>query len=238
MIIYGKNSVYEGLIEKVKFDSIYIEKGKREKFRNLINVANENNIPVLFREKKEIEKISRSRKHQGICASLILPDNIVEDENNFELTENIKNILILDGITDTGNLGAIVRSAVLLNCHLLILPRDNSARLTPQTFKASAGAIYKQRIVYVNNINTWISILRENGYKIISLCKEGKTDICEIGKIEKAVCIIGSEHSGIRKSIKKNSDYLVFIPSTSKIDSFNASVAAAIAMWEIFQKKT
>ena len=164
MIIYGKNSVYEGLIEKVKFDSIYIEKGKREKFRNLINIANENNIPVLFREKKEIEKISRSKKHQGICASLILPDNIVEDENNFELTENIKNILILDGITDTGNLGAIVRSAVLLNCHLLILPRDNSARLTPQTFKASAGAIYKQRIVYVNNINTWISILRENGF--------------------------------------------------------------------------
>ncbi len=236
MIIYGRNSVFEAINENIKIKRIFIDKNKKNKFVNLIKSANELKIPQSFVDEKEIEKISHSRKHQGICAELTLPEEIIEDENHFEMNESIKKILVLDGITDTGNLGAITRSALLFGCDLIILPKDNSARITPQTIKASAGAIYKQKLLYVNNLNSWLFKIKEEGFKIIGFSVDGLSNLLEVEKPEKIVCVIGSEHKGLRKSTKRLCDKLVSIPTTKKIDSLNASVASAIVMWELFFK--
>ncbi|MCX7820731.1 MAG: 23S rRNA (guanosine(2251)-2'-O)-methyltransferase RlmB [Brevinematales bacterium] len=236
MFIYGRNSVSEALTDSIEIDSIYIDKQKKKKFIPIIKQAQEKEIKIVFVFENEIEKLSHTQKHQGICAKISLPQNIYENEEDFLLTEDIKNILILDGITDTGNLGAIVRSALLLGCDLVILPNDNSARITPQTIKASAGGIYKQKILYVNNLNSWIMNLKEEGFCVVGFAGEANKVLSELKNFEKIACIIGSEHKGLRKSTRKICDELVKIPTTGKLDSLNASVASAIVMWEIFMK--
>lgn len=234
MVIYGKNSVLEALRGDVVLKKIFIRSENRKKYTIFIETAKSKNIPISFIKEKEMEEISGSQKHQGVCAIIELPENIIEKEEDFKTLDGIKNVLVLDGITDTGNLGAIIRSAVLLNCDLVILPEDNSARITPQTIKTSAGAIFKQKVLFVHNLRKWLEMLKENNYTIIGLCKEGTKKINEINGYEKLVCIIGSEDKGIRKSIRKKCDIIASIPTTEKIDSLNASVAAAITMWELF----
>ncbi len=236
MFIYGTNSIIEALRERIELSSIYIDKTKKKKFFSIVKEAEGRGLKINYTFEKEIEKLSHSQKHQGICAEIKLPDNIIEDENNFTFTEEMKKILILDGITDTGNLGAIIRSALLLKADLIILPKDNSARITPQVIKSSAGAVYKQKILYVNNLNTTIISLKEEEYSILGFAGEGEKNITDFNTMDKIVCIIGSEHKGLRKSTKKLCDELVKIPTTGKLDSLNASVASAIAMWELFMK--
>ncbi len=236
LFIYGRNSVTEALSDNIKIEAVYLDKNKKNKFIPIIKTAQEKEIKIFFVIDKEIEKLSHTQKHQGICAKISLPPNIMENEENFVLSEDIKKILILDGITDTGNLGAIIRSALLLGCDLIILPNDNSARITPQTIKASAGAIYKQKLLYVNNLNSWIINLKEELFFIIGFAGESQKSLFDLKRFGKVACIIGGEHKGIRKSTRKICDEIVRIPTTDKLDSLNASVASAIVMWEIFMK--
>ncbi len=237
MFIYGRNSVSEALNDNIKIESIYLDKSKKNKFIPIIKVAQEKDIKIFFVFEREIEKLAQTQKHQGICANILLPENIMENEDNFVLNEDIKKILLLDGITDTGNLGAIIRSALLLGCDLIILPNDNSARITPQTIKSSAGGIYKQKVLYVNNLNNWIINLKEEGFFIAGFAGESDKSLFDIKNFSKIACVIGSEYKGMRKSTRKLCDEIVKIPTTGKLDSLNASVASAIVMWEIFMKK-
>ncbi|MGC8764298.1 MAG: 23S rRNA (guanosine(2251)-2'-O)-methyltransferase RlmB [Brevinematia bacterium] len=236
MIIYGKNSVFEAIKDKIKITKIFIDKDKKGKFITLLKEIENNGIKIAFLTEKEIEKISHTQKHQGICAEISLPPTIMEDEKDFEFDESVRNVLILDGITDTGNFGAIIRSALLLGCDLIILPKDNSARITPQTIKSSAGAVYKQRILYVNNLNLWLTRLKEENFQIFGFSVDAEMTIIKTERSDKLACIIGSEHSGLRKSTKKLCDRLIYIPTTEKLNSLNAGVASAIVMWELFFK--
>ncbi|MGL5955562.1 MAG: 23S rRNA (guanosine(2251)-2'-O)-methyltransferase RlmB, partial [Brevinema sp.] len=192
---------------------------------------------VSFIAEKELDKISGTQKHQGIAAEMSLPENIITEEQHYERNYHaINRILLLDGITDTGNLGAILRSALLLGADLVLLPKDNSARITPQTIKASAGAIYKIPLAYVDNLKTEIEMMKAEHFEVLALASESKTSLYSFkSQKEKTALVLGSEREGIRKGIKSLCTEKVSLPSTKKLDSFNVSVAAALAMnalWE------
>lgn len=237
MIVYGRNSVDEALQEGLSIAEVIVEKGKEEKFYNLVRRLKEKNVKVSYANRNILDRLAETLKHQGIVADMKLPANIVEDGSDFEDWAQFDSILALDGITDTGNLGAITRSALLFGFGAIVLPKDNSARITPQTIKASAGAIYKTQVIYVNNINTLMETLKAEGFGIFGMEGSAQQDIGEAQFPEKLCFVIGSEREGIRRSVKKVCDGLIKIPTTRKIDSLNASVAAAVAMWEVFRRK-
>jgi 23S rRNA (guanosine2251-2'-O)-methyltransferase len=236
LIIYGRNSVEEALLENLSLREVMVDLKKKEKFEKLIDRLEEKKIPIRFLNEKMLDQISRTFKHQGIIAQMDLPPNVMEEESGFDRWEDLNTVLVLDGVTDTGNLGAIIRSAALFSFDAVFLPNDSSARITPQTIKASAGALYYQKIIYVNNINTLITQLKAEEFFVYGLAGESKVSIEETPFKGKICLVVGSEREGIRKSVKKNCDTLVKIPTTKKIDSLNVSVASAIAMWEVYKK--
>lgn len=237
MIVYGRNSVEEALQEGLAIAEVIIEKGKEEKFYNLARRLKEKNIKVGYANRNILDRLAETLKHQGIVADMKLPQNIVEDGSDFEDWAQFDSVLVLDGITDTGNLGAIARSALLFGFGAIALPKDNSARITPQTIKSSAGAIYKTQVIYVNNINTLMETLKAEGFGVFGMDGNAQQTIDAAEFPDKLCFVIGSEREGIRKSVKKVCDGLLKIQTTRKVDSLNASVAAGVAMWEVFRRK-
>ncbi len=238
MFVYGRNSIEEALIDRIPLKKIIIERGKEMKFEGLIRRLKELGIQVSYQHESQLNQLSRSQKHQGIIGEMELPANVIDDENAVIDWSSMKALITLDGITDTGNLGALVRSALMFDFDAVVLPRDNSARITPQTIKASAGAVYRQKIIYINSLNNFMEEIKTAGFFIFGLAGEAKDSIKGLDFTEKICYIIGSEKKGIRKSVKKKCDNLVRIPTTRKINSLNASVSGAIAMWEYYRKNS
>lgn len=232
MVVYGRNSIEEALSESLQLKEVWIDTAKADKYPGLRRLLRENNIPMKFVTAKELDKFAGTQKHQGIAGDMVLPDNIITEDKEFNCDyTSISRVLMLDGITDTGNLGAILRSALLLGAELILLPKDNSARITPQTIKSSAGAVYKIPVAYVDNLKTEITALKDQGFEILALAGEAKESLYQYSShSDKIALIMGSERDGIRKGIKVLCDHKLALPSTKKLDSFNVSVAAALAM--------
>lgn len=237
MIVYGRNSIEEALLENLQLTQVWIDMDKGDKYPGLKKLLREHNISVSFVHGKELDKISGTQKHQGIAAKMVLPDTIITEDKLFERNyHEINRILLLDGVTDTGNLGAILRSALLLGAELVLLPKDNAARITPQTIKASAGAIYKLPIAYVDNLKTEIEYMKAEEFEVLAMAGESKNSLYDFkAKGNKVALVLGSEREGIRKGIKSLCTEKVCLPSTKKLDSFNVSVAAALAMNSLWQ---
>lgn len=232
MIVYGRNSIEEALMESLQLTEVWIDEDKGDKYPGLRRLLRENKVPMKFVRGKELDKIAGTQKHQGIAAQMVLPNNIITEEQIYQPDySQYERVLLLDGITDTGNLGAIIRSALLLGADIVLLPKDNSARITPQTVRASAGGIYQINLVYVDNLKTQIDLLKDEGFEVLALAGESKNSLYQFSPhSNKIALILGSERDGIRKGIKNLCTHKVMLPSTKKLDSFNVSVAAALAM--------
>ncbi len=237
MTVYGRNSIEEAVTEGVELIEILVDRAKSDRYANLLAEAKRKGIEVRYVADADLAKASRSQKHQGIVATLRLPANVVENATDETDYSAYTSVLALDGITDTGNFGAIVRSALLFGADAVILPNDNSARVTPAAIRASAGAIYRQPIFYVNSLNTHIDLLHAAGFTVLGLEGRGGASLGTIDLPEKVCLVVGSEREGIRKSVRKRCDELVSIPTTGKLDSLNASVAAAVGLWEIYRQR-
>lgn len=236
MTVYGRNSVEEALAEGLNIQEILVERERKSRYSRVLESARERKIPVRLAENRDLEAFSRSRKHQGIAAAVILPANIHEVDQDSPDWSSMNHILALDGITDTGNLGAIIRSALLMGMDAVVLPRDASARITPAAIRASAGAVYKQPVYYIDNLNYLIDELQEAGYTIYGLAGGKENPGLEQADLAGKVCLVlGAEDKGIRKSVRRKCSGLLSIPTTSRLDSLNAGVAAAIAMWELYK---
>lgn len=237
MIVYGRNSVEEALNDNLEMQYIAVEIGRDGKFPHILKLAKERGIDIRHHPGLMLEKEAKTRKHQGIIAEVKMPENIVETVEEPVDWSQYHTILLLDGITDTGNLGAIIRSALLFDFGAIVLPHDNSARITPATIKASAGGVYHQPVIYVNNINTFAEELKALEFNLYALTGHTRTTFEDVDLQSHLCLVIGSERKGIRKSLRKLCDERIAIPTTGKLDSLNASVAAAVAMWEVYRNR-
>ena len=237
MTVYGRNSIEEALEEKLKISALYIDITKKQKFEKLTERLKNIGVFPQWKDTRAMDKIAKTRKHQGIAAEINLPHNIVEEfEGEFDF-KTFPKILSLDGITDVMNLGAIIRSALLFDIDAVVLPQDASARITPAVIRASAGAVYHQPVFYIKNLNYFIDELHEAGGCAYGLADSPESETLETLELSLPFCIvIGSERKGMRKSVRKKCDSIVRIPTTGKLDSLNASVAAAITLWEVYKK--
>lgn len=176
-----------------------------------------------------LDRTARGARHQGVIA--------FAPELEFVRIEDVdpRLVLALDELEDPQNFGAIVRSAVAMGASCIVWPEHHSAPLSPATFRASAGAVEHAVLCRVPKLPDALRILAEKGARILGLDANGERTLRAAEPVGPVVLVIGSEGKGLRKPVKNACDELVRLPMAGKLDSLNASVAAALALYEALQ---
>lgn len=233
MIIYGKNAVLEILRSHKKITKLIITKN------------NQKMVEPYLKEIKKVTIIDNNKmikeygdKTQGIVVEIAdytykNYDKVITKLNE---QENVT-IMMLDGLEDPHNLGAILRSADATKTDAIIIPKNRSVRLNDTVAKVSTGAIEYVDVIEVTNLVTTIKDLKSKGYWVIGVELDGSIDYRKQDYHGKIVVIIGSEGRGISKLVKENCDFLVNIPMYGKVNSLNASVSAGIILYQILTNR-
>ena len=229
--IYGKNPVIEAINAKKAIRVFLVSNFNDQKILNLIN---DNKVPVTMVSPNEMNKLSNNGVHQGVAAELKPYQTVSLEEILYKAKNKDKKIIVmLDGIEDPHNLGAILRSADVFEASGIILPKHNSVSLNATVAKTSAGAINYVPVAVVNNLNQAISKLKEEGYWVVATDGSAKISYSSLKYDFPVVVVIGSEGKGVSPLVLKNSDYIVKIPQFGHVNSLNASVAAGILLAEV-----
>lgn len=227
MFISSKNAIVEAL-SKDLVDVIYIKFPISKREKEIIKLAERKKVLIKNVDKREMESIVG--KVYSIAASVKENAEIGIDvflDRALEKT-NTPLIFILDSITDVHNLGAIIRNAYFFDLGGIIIPKDNAAPINEKVYEISAGAAYHLPISIETNLNRVIEIMKDKGFWVYYASEKGDTSL-ENFKFETPTAIIlGNEHSGVRESLKKNSDGSIIIRAQSDFDSLNVSAASAI----------
>ena len=229
-LIFGRNPVKEAL------------RANRVLKVFIVSNFNDKEINLLLQEKKPYIKVVSNAEldsktngvHQGIMAEIkpyeyLDLDEIIRRSRKVE----VPIIVILDGINDTHNLGAILRSCDVFNVTGVIIPKHNQVPLNATVAKSSAGAINFVPVSQVSSLNQTIQKLKDNGFWVVSTDGSAKIDYTQIKYDFPVALVIGSEGKGVSSLIIKNSDYVVKIPQYGHVNSLNASVAAGILLSRI-----
>jgi 23S rRNA (guanosine2251-2'-O)-methyltransferase len=240
-IIYGINPVAEILKRRpsdIKRIFLAHEKGNRSS-KALLDLAQRERVAIEFKERQALEQLAHTTHHQGVIA-IVIPRR----ETGIDIiiaawrTSGEKLLaLILDGIQDPQNLGALVRSACAAGAHGVITLRDRSSPVTGAVYKASAGAVEHIPVVSVVNIAHAIDFLKARGAWVAGTSADGRQSIFDLDGTVDLALVIGSEGRGIRPLVAKKCDFLMRIPLKGSISSLNASAAGAIALYEIVRQR-
>lgn len=231
--IYGKNCIYEAIKTKAKLD-VYLLEGLDKKDKNFISLLNDKHISFKFLSKDKMNR-EFGNSHQGYAA--IREDYKILDEKDLvDLDSNASRILLLDGINDPHNLGAILRSADAFGVDLVVLPKNRSCPITEVVAHVSTGAIEHVDIMYVNSLSTIVNKLKDLGFWICGTDAKGTTLVGDIDLSLKLAIIIGSEGFGMSKTLVNASDFLITIPMIGHVNSLNASVSCGIVLSNLMKK--
>lgn len=220
--LYGKNSFVEAINNKrikkayVLKDSSFIEELKR------------NRIQYEIVDRKFLDKMSKSGNHQGVLAEveefkLSKVEDMLKRENGL--------IVVLDGLKDPHNLGAIIRTCECAGVDGIIYKKHNSVKVNDTVSKIASGALEYVKIAEVTNITNTLDMLKDKGYWTVGAAGEAKISYKDVDYKRNIVIIIGSEGDGISRLVKNSCDYLVSIPMFGHVNSLNASVAAGIMIY-------
>jgi 23S rRNA (guanosine2251-2'-O)-methyltransferase len=240
-ILYGFHPVYEALVAARRHVfEIFIEKGKASKrHEKIAAIAESRNLPLKMIVSAQIESMAVASAHQGVAAR-VSAYPLVEMSAILDLVrlaEGAGFLLLLDNILDPHNLGAIIRTASCVGIEGVVIPKDRSVPPTPSVSKTSAGALEHVKMARVNNLVRTVKMLKENGLWIIGMDQTAQQNIYSIDLTGPLAVIIGGEEKGIRPLVKRNCDFLLSIPQIGPIGSLNASVAAAIVLYESFRQR-
>ncbi len=238
--IWGKHSVYETLISERAINRIWCtsEIFSSDKFYILLKDIKSRGVLIEEVSWNRLSQLTYGASHQGVALQLACSKTIpLEQLINFS-KHNCANpiILALDGITDPHNVGAIIRSAEAFDCKGIIIPQRRSAGLTGTVAKVAAGALEHLNVSRVVNLNRALDELKKNGFLVVGLSGDGQLSISNFLEKAPLVVIVGSEDKGISLITQKKCDYLLSIPLKGKTSSLNASVAAAISLFQLTSK--
>lgn len=237
--IWGRKPVEEALINQVTISKIFLQKGVSGPFEKLIrHECKRMGIPYSVVPKERMNRMVRSN-HQGVIA-WISPIDFVDFEQLVLVTmerESLPLLIMLEGISDTHNLGAIARSAWYLGAHGLVVSASHSAPINALTVKSSAGAILQIPVSRVSSVVNSIEFLKLSGFTVIATDLQGHESLDKLEADVPIVLIMGAEGTGISTKTKTLADYLYKIPAARPFDSLNVSVAAGICLFEILKNR-
>jgi len=233
--------VVEALRAGRPVDRILLASGAgRAALGDLLDLAQRRGVEVQTVPRSLIEAEARSGAHQGVLAVVapIQPIDLTEFLAIPLASPEPPFFLALDGVEDPHNLGALARSAEAAGCHGLVLPRHRSAPLSAVAVKASAGALEHLPVAEVPNLARAIERLRDSGIWCIGLDGTAEASLFALELADEPVCIVvGSEGTGLHRLVRDSCDALVHIPMSGHIESLNASVAGALALFEVRRRR-
>jgi 23S rRNA (guanosine2251-2'-O)-methyltransferase len=238
MNITSLNALIESLKEKLPINKVFICTGKRDRrIDQVIRLCRENNVIFQMVPQQNIDR-KAGPDNQGIFAE-------ISPIRFYSLEDIVKNarkgsILILDSITDTGNLGAIIRTAVAADVDGIIISQRDSAPINETVLKTSAGTVVKAKIVQSKNLSQDIKYLKENNFWVVGtvMDKEKSIPYYDFDFTVNTAIIMGNEFKGVSHLLRKNADQSVYIPHSDKIDSLNVSAATAVILFEALRQRT
>lgn len=236
----GRNSVLEALKANRTINKIFVSKGEKEgSIRQILAVARQKGIIVTEVERNALDSMSSTRAHQGVIAFVAVKDYVSVDDILLAAKEKGEHpfIIILDEITDPHNLGSIMRTANAVGVHGIIIPKRRAIGLTSTVSKASAGAVEYVPVARVTNVNQTIEYLKKNNVWVVGTDATGSRAFYNSDLKGATALVIGSEGTGMSKLVREKCDFVVNIPMQGEISSLNASVAAAIVMYEIKRQR-
>ena len=240
-LIYGRNAIIEALdTGNREFNRILISNTSRsdEKIEKIKELAKKNGIVFQFVNKEQLNQLIPEARHQGVIAQ-VSPIKYVDLDDFIEKNSNdLTSVVILDGVEDSHNLGAIIRSAVCAGVKGIILPSRRGVLVNSTVDKTSAGAVNHISIIKVNSIVNAVQRLKEKNYWVIASDHHAKDNYYDIDYTDMNFAIImGAEHAGISKSLLKLADFKVKIPMLTNFNYLNVSNATAIILFESVRQK-
>lgn len=239
--IVGRNPISEALKSNREIDKIFVLKGElKGSINKIIGEAKDRHIPIQYVERGKLDGISGSIPHQGVAALVSsYAYSTVDDILNASAEKSEEPfIIILDGIEDSHNLGAIIRTAEAGGAHGIIIPKHRSATLTQAVAKASAGAIEWIKVARETNISATIQYLKKKGLWIFGADMAGENYYYETDLKGPIALVIGSEGKGLSRLVKENCDFLIKIPMVGHISSLNASNAVSVLIYEVVRQRS
>jgi len=237
-LIVGRNAVAEALKAGRNISKIFIAQGSEGSIKKILALAKDAGIFCEFTNGAKLDKLFSGR-HQGVIAvaAPVAYSTIEEILNVAESRNEPPFIVLLDELEDPHNFGAILRTADAAGVHGVIIPKRRSVSLNSTVAKISAGAVEYVKVAQVTNVAQTLKTLRELNLKIVGSDMDGTENFFDADLTGGIVLVIGNEGKGIRRLTRENCDILVKIPMAGKINSLNASAAAAVLMYEIFRQR-
>ncbi len=238
-IIYGRHPVADALRSGTPIDKVMLQQGIRgEMEKELRQLCREEGVPLQVVPKERLNKIARGA-HQGVVALQALVRYYrLEDvlPGIYERSETPL-IVLLDGVTDVRNFGAIARTAEAAGAHALVISQKNSAQINAEAMKASAGALAAIPVCRESSLVTAIEYLQLSGIRVLAGSQQASKPLYELDLRRPAAFILGAEGEGISPAVARAADELFVIPQKGRTDSFNVSVAAGMMLYEAMRQR-
>lgn len=240
-LIYGRHPVQTALENHRTLNRVWVTTRLRydERFHTLLTEAKNNGTVIDEVDPRRLDQITNGANHQGIAAQ-VAPYEYVELENLIERAKAASEqpvLVVADGITDPHNLGAIIRTAEAMGAQGLIIPQRRAVGITATVAKVAAGALESFAVSRVVNLSRALEALKESGFWIYGLAAEGTQSLQTVQFSGAIALIVGAEGEGLSLLIQRSCDHLVSIDLAGKTPSLNASVAAGMAIYEIYRQR-
>jgi len=237
----GIHAVKEALEAQRPIDRIAIAKGRQDtRIEEIVQLARNQGIPVRFEERGQLDRLANAKDHQGVVAlaaarAAATLEDILTNASAEKGGPGL--IVLLDGVEDPHNLGAIVRTALAAGAHGVVIPERRAAGLTDTVARSSAGALAHLPVAKVTNLARAMEELKEAGYWLVGLDERADKIYTDVDYTAPVGIVLGSEGQGLHELTRKRCDFIVSLPTTGPVKSLNVSVAAGIVLFEALRQR-
>ncbi len=239
----GIHAVREALEAGRAFDRIVIARGRQDtRVEEIVQLARGRNISVRFEDRSQIDRLANSNDHQGIVALVAARaagtlDEILTAANAGVGRGEKGLIVLLDGVEDPHNLGAVVRTALAAGAHGVVIPERRAAGLTDTVARASAGALAHMPVAKVTNLARSMEELKQAGYWLVGLDEHADKSYTDVDYTSPVGIVLGGEGGGLHELTRKRCDFVVSLPTVGPVKSLNVSVASGVVLFEVLRQR-
>ncbi len=237
----GIHAIREALEAGRALDRIVIARGRQDhRAEEIVQLARRHGVAVRFEDRGQVDRLAGTKEHQGVVAlaaahSAVTLEAILERARADRERKGL--IVLLDGVEDPHNLGAIIRTALAAGAHGVVTPERRAAGLTDTVARASAGALAHLPVARVTNLSRAMEELKEAGYWLVGLDERAEKSYTEADYTSAAGIVLGGEGKGLHELTRKRCDFVVSVPTTGPVRSLNVSVAAGIVLFEAVRQR-
>jgi len=237
----GIHAVKEALEAGQPIEHLLVAKGRQDtRAEQIVQLARRGGIPVRFEDRAQLDRIAGTREHQGVVAIAAAQpaatlEDILSNANKEKGRPGL--IVLLDGVEDPHNLGAIIRTALAAGAHGVVVPERRAAGLTDTVRRASAGALAHLPVAKVTNLARTMEQLKESGYWLVGLDERAEKDYSDVDYTSPTGVVMGGEGGGLHELTRKRCDFIVSLPTLGPVKSLNVSVATGVVLFEALRQR-